>query len=140
MEQTFFIVKPDGVRRGLIGDVLHRIERRGFTIEKLEFRPTVSAEIIDEHYRDLVGKDFYPSIRDFMMSGPIVVGVISGEKVIETWRAMMGATRPEEAHPGTIRGDFAHAAGPEETIQNVVHGSDCEASAKREIALWFGEE
>ena len=137
MEQTFFIIKPDGVKRGLVGEVLKRIERRGFKLEKLELRSAVSEALIDQHYRDLVEKSFYPPIRQFMTSGPVVVGVLSGPKVIETWRTMMGATRPEEASPGTIRGDFAKAAGDNQAIQNVVHGSDSEASAKREIALWF---
>ena len=137
MEQTFFIIKPDGVKRGLVGEVLKRIERRGFKLEKLELRSTVSEDLIDQHYRDLVGKSFYPPIRQFMTSGPIIVGIISGPKVIESWRDMMGATRPEEALPGTIRGDFAKAAGENQAIQNVVHGSDSEELAKREIALWF---
>lgn len=137
MEQTFFIIKPDGVKRGLVGEVLKRIERRGFKLEKLELRSAVSEDLIDQHYRDLVGKSFYPPIRQFMTSGPIIVGIISGPKIIESWRDMMGATRPEEALPGTIRGDFAKAAGENQAIQNVVHGSDSEESAKREIALWF---
>lgn len=137
MEQTFFIIKPDGVKRGLIGQVLKRIEERGFKIEKLEMRPKLSEDLIDRHYQDLVEKSFYPPIRQFMTSGPVVVGILSGPKVIETWRTMMGATRPEAALPGTIRGDFAKAAGDNQAIQNVVHGSDSEASAKREIALWF---
>lgn len=137
MEQTFFIIKPDGVKRGLVGEVLKRIERRGFKLEKLELRSAVSEDLIDQHYRNLVGKSFYPPIRQFMTSGPIIVGIISGPKVIESWRDMMGATRPEEALPGTIRGDFAKAAGENQAIQNVVHGSDSEESAKREIALWF---
>ena len=137
MEQTFFIIKPDGVKRGLVGEVLKRIERRGFKLKKLELRSTVSEDLIDQHYRDLVEKSFYPPIRQFMTSGPIIVGIISGPKVIESWRDMMGATRPEEALPGTIRGDFAKAAGENQAIQNVVHGSDSEESAKREIALWF---
>ena len=137
MEQTFFIIKPDGVKRGLVGQVLKRIEERGFKIEKLELRSAVSEALIDQHYQDLVEKSFYPPIRQFMTSGPIIVGIISGPKVIESWRDMMGATRPEEASPGTIRGDFARAAGDNQAIQNVVHGSDSEESAKREIALWF---
>ena len=132
MEQTFFIIKPDGAKRGLVGEVLKRIEHRSFTIEKLELRSQLSEELIDQ--------SFYPPIREFMTSGPILVGIISGPKVIETWRTMMGATRPEEALPGTIRGDFAKAAGENEVIQNVVHGSDSEESAKREIALWFEEK
>ena len=137
MEQTFFIIKPDGVKRGLVGEVLKRIERRGFKLEKLELRSTVSEDLIDQHYRDLVGKSFYPPIRQFMSSGPIIVGIISGPKVIESWRDMMGATRPEEALPGTIRGDFAKAAGENQAIHKVVNGSDSEESAKRELALWF---
>jgi len=137
MEQTFFIIKPDGVKRGLVGEILQRMEQRGFKLEKLELRSAVSEALIDQHYRDLVEKSFYPPIRQFMTSGPVVVGILSGPKVIETWRTMMGATRPEAALPGTIRGDFAKAAGDNQAIQNVVHGSDSEASAKREIALWF---
>lgn len=125
------------MKRGLVGEVLKRIERRGFKLEKLELRSAVSEALIDQHYQDLVEKSFYPPIRQFMTSGPIIVGIISGPKVIESWRDMMGATRPEEALPGTIRGDFAKAAGENQAIQNVVHGSDSEESAKREIALWF---
>ena len=113
------------------------MEQRGFKLEKLELRSAVSEALIDQHYQDLVEKSFYPAIRQFMTLGPVVVGILSGPKVIETWRTMMGATRPEEALPGTIRGDFAKAAGDNQAIQNVVHGSDSEASAKREIALWF---
>ncbi|KXT76757.1 Nucleoside diphosphate kinase [Streptococcus sp. DD10] len=140
MEKTFFMVKPDGVRRGLVGKVLTRIENRGFRLEKMEYRHQVSSQLIDQHYHELVDKAFYPGIRDFMTSGPIVVGIISGEKVIETWRSMMGSTRPEEALPGTIRGDFGQAAAPTQTIQNIVHGSDSLENAKREIALWFDNE
>ncbi|MBP2622371.1 nucleoside-diphosphate kinase [Streptococcus oricebi] len=140
MEKTFFIIKPDGVKRGLVGQVLQRIEQRGFQLEKLELRPAPSSELVDQHYEALVDKAFYPLIRDFMTSGPIVVGVISGPQVISCWRKMMGATRPEEALPGTIRGDFAQAPQGDETIQNIVHGSDSPESAAREIALWFGEK
>ncbi|GGE32595.1 nucleoside-diphosphate kinase [Streptococcus himalayensis] len=140
MEETFFMIKPDGVRRGLIGKVLERIERRGFRIERLELRSSVSQTLIDQHYESLVEQPFYPAIRDFMMSGPLVVGILSGESAIASWRQMMGATRPEEALPGTIRGDFAQAAPLGQTIQNIVHGSDSVESAAREIALWFEKE
>lgn len=138
MEKTLFIVKPDGLERGLLGQVLTRIENRGFEIEALELRQP-DAALIDEHYKELLDKPFYPSIRDFMLSGPCVVGVIKGPAVISSWRKMMGATRPEEAEAGTIRGDFAHGADPGQAIMNVVHGSDCQESAEREIALWFGK-
>ena len=113
------------------------MEQRGFKLEKIRVTFSSSEDLIDQHYQDLVEKSFYPPIRQFMTSGPVVVGILSGPKVIETWRTMMGATRPEEALPGTVRGDFAKAAGDNQAIQNVVHGSDSEASAKREIALWF---
>ncbi len=117
MEQTFFIIKPDGVKRGLVGEILQRMEQRGFKLEKLELRSAVSEVLIDQHYQDLVEKSFYPPIRQFMTSGPVVVGILSGPKVIETWRSMMGATRPEEALPGTIRGDFAKASNPPRTVR-----------------------
>lgn len=90
MEQTFFIIKPDGVKRGLVGEILQRMEQRGFKLEKLELRSAVSEDLIDQHYQDLVEKSFYPPIRQFMTSGPVVVGILSGPKVIETWRTMMG--------------------------------------------------
>ena len=102
MEQTFFIIKPDGVKRGLVGEVLKRVEQRGYKIERLEMRTNVSNELIDQHYEALLTKDFYPSIRDYMTSGPVIIGVLSGSQVISGWRHMMGATRPEEALPGTI--------------------------------------
>ena len=136
MEQTLLSLTRWCKKRTSGGSVeTHRTT--WITIEKLELRSQVSEELIDQHYQDLVGQSFYPPIREFMTSGPVLVGIISGPKVIETWRTMMGATRPEEALPGTIRGDFAKAASENQAIQNVVHGSDSEESAKREIALWF---
>ena len=113
---------------------MKRIEQCGFTIEKLALRSEVSEELIDQHYQDSVGPSFYLSVRDFMTSGLVLVGIIFGLKVIETWRTMMGATRPEETLPGTIRGDFVKVAGENQVIQNVVHGSD---SVKCEMVLWF---
>ena len=104
MEQTFFIIKPDGVKRELVGEVLKRIEQHGFTVEKLELRSQVSEELIDQHYQDLVGHCFYPPIRKFMTSGPVLLGVISGPKVIETWRTMMGIRCPEEVFQGSFEG------------------------------------
>ena len=123
MQKTFFIIKPDAVKRHLIGQVLDRIERRGFVIE---------------HYAQLVDKPFFPSISEFMMSGPSVIGIMSGPGVIKSWRDMMGATNPGDAAPGTIRGDFATAPDGD-MIPNIVHGSDSEESAAREIQIWFGE-
>ncbi|MET3634440.1 nucleoside-diphosphate kinase [Streptococcus porcorum] len=135
MEKTFFMIKPDGVKRGLIGEVLHRIERRGFVIEELDMR-MITQDLLEEHYSELVDKPFFPSIAEFMMSGPVVAGIISGPEVVKSWREMLGATNPLEAHPGTIRGDFATAPNGG-SIQNIAHGSDSLASAEREIAIWF---
>lgn len=135
MEKTFFIIKPDGVRRSLIGLVIDRVERRGFSFEKLKMCD-VTKEKLDQHYADLVDKPFYPEMVEYMTSGPVVIGVIKGTDVIHSWRKMMGATDPSDALPGTIRGDFAHATD-KGALENIVHGSDSQASAEREIALWF---
>ncbi|KGR73100.1 nucleoside-diphosphate kinase [Streptococcus phocae subsp. salmonis] len=137
MEQTFFMIKPDGVKRGLIGEVLQRIERRGFTFDKLELRQA-SPDLLARHYEALVNESFYPQLESYMTSGPVLVGILSGNKVVSSWRMMMGQTHPQDAAPGTIRGDFAQAPDEKSSIQNVVHGSDSVESANREIAIWFG--
>ena len=137
MQKTFFIIKPDAVKRHLIGQVIERIERRGFVIERMEMM-TLDLERLKKHYAQLVDKPFFPSITNYMMSGPAIIGILSGPGVIKSWRDMMGATNPGEAAPGTIRGDFA-TVPDEHGIQNIVHGSDSEVSAAREIELWFGE-
>lgn len=137
MEKTLFIIKPDGVKRGLIGNVITRIEQRGFVIEKLEIIPKASAQKIDQHYQALLGQEYYPLIQEYMTSGPIVIGIISGTEVISSWRRMMGETRPDLAASGTIRGDFGSAPIAGKTIENIVHGSDSAESAKKEISLWF---
>lgn len=137
MQKTLFIIKPDAVKRHLVGQVIDRIERRGFTIERMEML-TPDLERLKKHYAQLVEKPFFSSITNYMMSGPAIIGILSGPGVIKSWRDMMGATNPGEAAPGTIRGDFA-TAPDEHGIQNIVHGSDSEESAAREIELWFGE-
>ncbi|MGT2771777.1 nucleoside-diphosphate kinase [Streptococcus marimammalium] len=136
MEKTLFIIKPDGVKRGLVGEVIKRIERRGFIIEKLDMR-MATQELLERHYEALIKKPFFPELQDYMTSGPIVIGVISGNRVVSSWRTMMGVTNPKDALPGTIRGDFAQAPGEEGGIFNIVHGSDSTEAAKREIAIWF---
>ena len=138
MEKTFFMIKPDGVRRGLVGEVLHRIERRGFKIEKLEMR-MATPELLEKHYEDLVDRPFFPQIVDFMTSGPLITGVLSGNQVIGSWRTMMGATNPKEALQGTFGGDLEEARVVGGATFNFVHGSDSPESAEREISLWFGE-
>lgn len=131
IERTLVMIKPDGVQRALVGEVLGRIERKGFRIVRLEMR-MMTKELAAKHYAEHVGKDFYEPLVEFMMSGPLVAAVIEGDDAIAEWRAMMGPTNPTDAPPGTIRGDFAT-----NTRANVTHGSDSPASAAREIGIWF---
>jgi nucleoside-diphosphate kinase len=130
-ERTLVLIKPDAVRRGLIGEILGRFERRGFTIDALVLR-TMDGALADQHYAEHLDKGFYPSLKAFMTSGPLVAAIVSGDQAIEVVRAMVGATDGRKAAPGTIRGD--HSLSNQE---NLVHASDSPDSAKREIALWF---
>lgn len=130
-ERTLVLVKPDGVARGLVGEVLARIERKGFSLVALELR-TLDKQTAQTHYGEHVGKPFFEPLVDFITSGPLVAAVVEGPDVIVSWRAMMGATNPVNAAPGTIRGDLATV-----TQNNVTHGSDSPESAAREIALFF---
>jgi nucleoside-diphosphate kinase len=130
-ERTLVLVKPDGVRRGLVGEVLRRIEAKGFRLIAAELR-TIDRATAESHYAEHVGKPFFAGLVDFITGGPTFAAVIEGPEVIVSWRALMGATDPAKAAPGTIRGDLA-AAMPD----NVTHGSDSPDSAQREIALFF---
>ncbi|KAF0845876.1 MULTISPECIES: nucleoside-diphosphate kinase [Nocardia] len=133
-EQTLVLIKPDGVSRGLVGEVLARIERKGLTIKALELK-NVSAELAGEHYAEHAERPFFGSLIEFITSGPVVAAVLEGPRAIAAFRQLAGGTDPvEKAVPGTIRGDFGL-----ETQYNLVHGSDSPESAKREIALWFPE-
>ena len=132
-ERTLVLVKPDGVARGLIGEVLSRIERKGFRIIALELR-TLTREVAETHYGEHKDKPFFSDLVSFITSGPLLAAVIEGPEAIASWRTMMGATNPANAAPGTIRGDLAT-----ETQYNVTHGSDSTESAAREIALFFPE-
>jgi len=136
-ERILILIKPDGVRRGLIGKVVARIEERDFTIEAMDMR-MANRETLARHYHEHTSKPFYFGLVEYMTSGPIVAMVVAGDQVIETFRTMAGATDPVNAAPGTIRGDFGRAwnDGP---IQNIVHGSDSAASAAEEIEIWFPE-
>ena len=130
-ERTLILVKPDGVERGLIGQILSRFESKGYTIEKLKMlQPT--KELLAQHYAEHEGKPFYQPLVDFMVSGPVVAAVLSGERVIEGVRSMLGTSDPTLAAPGTIRGDLGDSVQ-----KNLVHASDSPASAEREIALWL---
>lgn len=135
IERTLVLVKPDGVRRGLSGEILRRIEAKGYALVAAELR-TADDELLAAHYAEHQGKPFYGPLVDFMKSGPVLAVVAEGQRVIEGVRALAGATDPTAALPGTIRGDLARDWGLK-VQQNLVHGSDSPESAAREIALWF---
>src|SRR5204863_9584459 len=132
-ESTLLIVKPDGVRRGLVGEILRRVEAKGLTIDALELR-VIDRATAEEHYGEHRDKPFFGELVDFITSGPVVVGRLTGESAVEVWRTLVGATDPVAAEPGSIRGDFATLIG-----ENIVHGSDSPESAARELKLFFGE-
>jgi nucleoside-diphosphate kinase len=138
MERTLVLVKPDGVRRGLTGEVIRRIEAKGYTLVRLELREA-TPDLLAAHYAEHEGKPFYEPLVAFMLSGPVVAMVVQGERVIEGFRALAGATDPTVALPGTIRGDLGRDWGLA-VQQNIVHGSDSPESAEREISLWFAQE
>lgn len=130
-ERTLVIVKPDGVRRGLVGEIVGRLERKGMTIAAMELR-TLERDTAEEHYGEHREKPFFGELVDFITSGPLVALVAEGPRVIEAWRAMMGVTDPVKAAPGSVRGDHALII-----TENLVHGSDSAESAVREIKLFF---
>jgi len=130
-ERSLVLVKPDAVRRGLIGEIIGRFERKGLVIERMTLR-AMDAELADQHYADHVEKAFYPPLKEFMTSGPLVAMVLAGDEVIDVVRAMIGATDGRKAAAGTVRGDLSLS-----NRENLVHASDSPESAKRELALWF---
>ena len=134
-EATLVLIKPDGVRRNLIGEIISRCEAKGYTVAALK-RLTPSREILAKHYAEHEGKSFYEPLMEFMLSGDIVAIRLEGHRVIEGFRAIAGATDPTVAAPGTIRGDLSRDWGTK-VVQNLVHGSDSAESAERELALWF---
>ncbi|WP_281975472.1 nucleoside-diphosphate kinase [Halobacillus litoralis] len=134
MEKTFLMVKPDGVQRSLIGDITARFEQKGFKLAGAKLM-AIPESLAEEHYGEHKEKPFFGELVDFITSGPVFAMVWEGEGVIATTRQMMGATKPSEAAPGTIRGDFGVTVG-----KNVIHGSDSPESAEREIGLFFNKE
>ncbi|KAL7425026.1 nucleoside diphosphate kinase Ndk1 [Cryptotrichosporon argae] len=130
-EQTYIMVKPDGVQRGLVGEIIARFEKRGFKLIALQML-TPSKELLEKHYGDLADKPFFPKLVKYMLSGPVVGMVWEGLDAVKTGRVMLGATNPLASAPGTIRGDFALQVG-----MNVCHGSDSVENGQKEIALWF---
>lgn len=134
-ERTLILVKPDGVARGLSGEVVRRVEAKGYRLVALQLR-AATPELLAQHYAEHLGKSFYKPLVDFMLSGPVLALVAEGERVIEGFRALAGATDPTAAAPGTVRGDLGRDWGLA-VQQNLVHGSDSPESAAREIGLWF---
>ena len=134
-EKTLILIKPDGVRRGLVGEVISRVEKKGYSITALRMLHADRA-LLEKHYAEHNGKPFYEPLLEFMASGPIVAMVAEGNRVIEGFRSLAGATDPTVAAPGTIRGDLARDQGTK-VVQNIVHGSDSPESAAREIAIFF---
>ena len=130
-ERTLVLIKPDGVRRGLVGEVLGRIERKGLRLVAVQLR-TLDRATAEQHYGEHAGKPFFDGLVEFITSGPLVAAVAEGPRAIEAWRGLMGVTDPVAASPGSIRGDLALEIG-----QNIAHGSDSPQSAAREIALFF---
>jgi nucleoside-diphosphate kinase len=130
-ERSLVLIKPDAVRRGLIGEIIGRFEGKGLTIERMVLR-RMDAALADQHYADHVNKGFYPPLKEFMTGGPLVALVLSGDEVIEVVRQMIGATDGRKAAAGTVRGDLSLS-----NRENLVHASDSPESAKRELELWF---
>ena len=137
LERTLILVKPDGVRRSLVGEVILRIEAKGYSVVGLKMM-SPSREILAKHYAEHEGKPFYEPLLEFMLSGSIVAIIAEGNRVIEGFRKLAGATDPTTAEPGTIRGDLARDQGTK-VVQNIVHGSDSPESAAREISIFFPE-
>ncbi len=136
-EKTLILVKPDGVRRQLIGEVIARVEAKGYLVTSLRMMQADRA-LLERHYEEHKGKPFFEPLVEFMLSGPIVAMVAEGNRVIEGFRSLAGATDPTVAAPGTIRGDLARDQGTK-VVQNIVHGSDSPESAAREIEIFFGK-
>lgn len=134
MEKTFLMVKPDGVKRGLIGEIISRFETKGYTLNRLELL-TPSVEVAQSHYAEHKEKPFFGELVEFLTSGHVVAMEWEGENIVAVSRLMIGKTNPLDAQPGTIRGDLASTMS-----QNVIHGSDSVESAERELSLWFATE
>lgn len=132
-ERTYIMIKPDGVQRGLVGDIIKRFEQKGFTLKGLKIQNVERAHA-EKHYEDLKSKPFFAGLVDYIISGPVVAMVWEGKNVVLTGRKIIGATNPAASEPGTIRGDYAIEVG-----RNIIHGSDAVESARKEIALWFPE-
>merc|ERR1712035_133650 len=133
-ERTFLAIKPDGVQRGLIGEIIKRFEVKGFKLVGLKMFQA-SSSLLNDHYADLKGRPFFTGLIEYMSSGPVVAMVWEGKGVVKTGRVMLGETNPADSKPGTIRGDFCI-----DVSKNIIHGSDSVESANKEISLWFKDD
>jgi len=133
-ERTYVMVKPDGVHRGLVGEIIKRFEQRGYKLVALKML-SPSQDHFEKHYADLSGKKFFPSLIQYMLTGPVVATVWEGTQAVKVGRLIVGETDPIESRPGTIRGDFCIEKG-----RNIIHASDAVESAEKEINLWFSQE
>uniref|UniRef100_A0A671VSM6 Nucleoside diphosphate kinase n=2 Tax=Sparus aurata TaxID=8175 RepID=A0A671VSM6_SPAAU len=133
-ERTFIAIKPDGVQRGIIGEIIKRFEAKGFKLVGMKMMHA-SQDHLEKHYADLKGRPFFPTLIDYMSSGPVVAMVWEGKGVVKTGRVMLGETNPADSKPGTIRGDFCI-----DVSKNIIHGSDSVESANKEISLWFTDD
>merc|ERR1719245_190149 len=133
-ERTFIMIKPDGVQRGLVGEIIKRFEQKGFKLVAMKLM-SASTELLEEHYADLKSKKFFPGLINYMSSGPVCPMVWEGKGAVKTGRVMLGETDPAKSLPGTIRGDYCIDIG-----RNICHGSDSVESAKKEIGLWFKDD
>ena len=135
MERTLVLIKSDGVKRNLIGEIIARCERKGYNVVQLKLT-TPTRELLASHYEEHEGKSFYEPLMEFMSSGPVVAIALEGQRVIEGFRSIAGSTEPTAAAPGTIRGDLGRDCGTT-VVHNLVHGSDSVESAERELKIWF---
>lgn len=133
-ERTYIMIKPDGVQRGLVGEIIKRFETRGFRLSAMKMKQPTKA-LLEEHYGDLKEKKFFPGLIEYMASGPVVCMVWTGFNAVKAGRMMLGETNPQASLPGSIRGDFCLTTG-----RNIIHGSDAVESAEKEIKLWFSPE
>ena len=134
LERTYIMIKPDGVQRGCVGEIIARFEKKGFKLLAMKLY-SPSKQLLEEHYKELKEKPFFPKLVEYMMMGPVVCMIWQGREVVKTGRKMLGATNPLNSEPGTIRGDYCIESG-----RNIIHGSDSVESAEREIKLWFKPE
>lgn len=134
LERTYIMIKPDGVQRNIVGEIISRFEKKGFKLLALKLYSPTRA-LLEEHYKDLSSKPFFKDLVDYMLMGPVVCMIWQGLEVVKTGRKMLGATNPLNSEPGTIRGDYCIEAG-----RNIIHGSDSVESAEREIKLWFKDD